>query len=81
MLRRKSLPNWLISIPQRFPWAVGRGGRAGQSSSFLASEDSSYINAIELVVDGGATGTPFGGLSFVAKLYKRAPRTNVVSPG
>src|SRR5215469_8230408 len=23
MLRRKSLPNWLISIPQRFPWAVG----------------------------------------------------------
>jgi NAD(P)-dependent dehydrogenase (short-subunit alcohol dehydrogenase family) len=27
---------------------------------FLASEDSSYINAIELMVDGGMTGAPFG---------------------
>src|SRR5580698_415989 len=27
---------------------------------FLASEDSSYINAIELMVDGGATGAPWG---------------------
>jgi NAD(P)-dependent dehydrogenase (short-subunit alcohol dehydrogenase family) len=27
---------------------------------FLASEDSSYINAVELMVDGGATGAPFG---------------------
>jgi NAD(P)-dependent dehydrogenase (short-subunit alcohol dehydrogenase family) len=27
---------------------------------FLASEDSSYVNAIELMVDGGATGAPFG---------------------
>jgi NAD(P)-dependent dehydrogenase (short-subunit alcohol dehydrogenase family) len=26
---------------------------------FLASSDSSYINAIELMVDGGATGAPF----------------------
>ncbi|MGA7853208.1 MAG: SDR family oxidoreductase [Candidatus Acidiferrales bacterium] len=27
---------------------------------FLASDDSPYINAIELMVDGGVTGAPFG---------------------
>jgi NAD(P)-dependent dehydrogenase (short-subunit alcohol dehydrogenase family) len=27
---------------------------------FLASDDSSYINAVELMVDDGLTGAPFG---------------------
>ena len=27
---------------------------------FLASDDSSYINAVELMVEGGLTGAPFG---------------------
>ena len=26
----------------------------------FASEDSSHVNAVELMVDGGATGAPFG---------------------
>jgi len=33
---------------------------------FLASDDSSYINAVELMVDGGLTGAPFGAPSLRA---------------
>jgi NAD(P)-dependent dehydrogenase (short-subunit alcohol dehydrogenase family) len=42
---------------------LGRWGKPEELAKavlFLASDDSSYINAVELVVDGGATGAPFG---------------------
>jgi NAD(P)-dependent dehydrogenase (short-subunit alcohol dehydrogenase family) len=42
---------------------LGRWGEpeeAAKAVLFLASDDSSYINAIELIVDGGVTGAPFG---------------------
>jgi NAD(P)-dependent dehydrogenase (short-subunit alcohol dehydrogenase family) len=42
---------------------LGRWGEPEELAKavlFLASYDSSYINAVELMVDGGVTGAPFG---------------------
>jgi NAD(P)-dependent dehydrogenase (short-subunit alcohol dehydrogenase family) len=50
----KTIPLGRLAEPEEIAKAV----------LFLASDDSSYINAVELFADGGATGTPFGGVAF-----------------
>ena len=53
----KLVDSYSASVP------LGRWGEPEELAKavlFLASEDSSYINAIELMVDGGVTGAPFG---------------------
>ena len=49
------------AISSRIP--LGRWGEPedlAKAVLFLVSDDSSFINAIELMVDGGATGAPWG---------------------
>jgi hypothetical protein len=60
------------------PEGCPRLGRRGEPEElakavlFLASYDSSYTNAIELVVDGGATGAPSELGFFAANGTRRA---------
>jgi NAD(P)-dependent dehydrogenase (short-subunit alcohol dehydrogenase family) len=44
----------------------GEPDELAKAALFLASDDASYVNAIELMVDGGATGAPFGAPIFRA---------------
>src|SRR5246500_2807979 len=52
------LSNFLASTIPLGRW--GEPEDLAKAVLFLASDDSSYINAVELVVDGGMTGAPFG---------------------
>jgi Enoyl-(Acyl carrier protein) reductase len=52
-----------ILYPPYPPVPQGRGGEPEEVAKavlFLASDDSSYVNAVELIVDGGFTGAPLG---------------------
>jgi NAD(P)-dependent dehydrogenase (short-subunit alcohol dehydrogenase family) len=47
----------------------GEPEEVAQAVLFLASDDSAYVNAVELMVDGGFTGAPFG-----APIFRNVPR-------
>lgn len=66
---RTRQPEESAALAQRMAATIplGRLGEAEEIAKavlFLASNDSSYIDATELFIDGGATGTPFGGPAF-----------------
>ncbi len=52
------LEKFFSSVVPQGRW--GEPEEVAKAVLFLASDDSSYVNAVELIVDGGATGAPFG---------------------
>ena len=52
------LSDWFSSTVPLARWAEPE--ELAKAVLFLASDDSSYVNAVELMVDGGLTGAPFG---------------------
>ncbi|ADV81580.1 SDR family oxidoreductase [Terriglobus saanensis] len=63
---RSFTPEQIIQIEKRARelsplGRVGHVDEVAKAVLFLASEDSSYVQAIEMFVDGGIMGTPYGG--------------------
>jgi NAD(P)-dependent dehydrogenase (short-subunit alcohol dehydrogenase family) len=66
--RGNRTPEQVSGLEQRLSKIIplGRMGEAMEIAKavlFLASDESSYVQAVELFVDGGSTGTPFGGVA------------------